>query len=238
MAQAATRRRAAAAKPAPEPEVVEDEFEDVEDEDVEDGDIEESDEDDDLEEVGEDEEPNEAPKSKTRAKKATGTAPKKDTAPKRPVIEFGSAWLAAHITEVTGESFDGRGIRMLLRKLAKDGAFQRDVGVTRDRYNFSGAKDPVVLEVIKMVKSGAAKELKQAGLQGVKDRAAAKKAEAAKAKTAAPVEEDEMEEVEDEVEEAPKPVRRRAASTSAPAKATPAKAIPATTRRRAATTAK
>lgn len=212
-----TRRRSAAAKPAPEPEAVEDEFEDVED---------------DLEEIGEDDE-DETPAPKTKAKKAAASGDKpKRTPPQRPAIQFGSSWLASHITEVTGETFDSRGIRMLLRKLAKDGALEREVGVTRERYEFTGPDDETVKAVVSMVKSGAAKELKQAGLQKVKDAAAAKKAAAAAAKAeAAETEDDEFEDDEDVVEEAPKPTRRRAAAAKpAPAKATP------TTRRRAATT--
>lgn len=227
---ATTRRSAAKAKPAPEPEVTEDEFEDMEDEDTEADETEdgyvEGTEDDDLEELEEDEEAP-APAKKTRAKAAAADGEKpKRTPPTRPAIQFGSPWLAAYVTEHTDETYDARGIRMLLRKLAKDEVFQREVGVDRNRYEFSGPKDPVVVAVLAMVNSGAAKALKQAGLEKVKADAAAKKA--AKAKENAEVAED-AEEME--VEEVPTPaVRRRAAKAAAPAKATPA-----ATRRRTAT---
>lgn len=226
---ATTTRRKTVSKPAPEPEVVEDEFEDMEDDDTEETtEVEDDDEatdEDDLEELDEDEEPA-TPTKATKAK-----TPAKTAAPKQPAIEFGSPWLAAYITEQTGDTYDARGIRMLLRKLAKDGKLNRVVGEDRGRYSFSGPTDPIVVEVITMVKSGAAKELKQAGLEKVKADAAAKKAAA---KAAAEAEAEDMEEVEDET---PKPTRRKA---PAPAKATPAKATPATaTRRKApATTAK
>jgi hypothetical protein len=199
-------RRRAAAKTAPEPEIVEDEFEEDDTEDMED----DTEDGDDLEELEDAEEP------ETKPAKA------KRTPPVRPTIEFGSPWLAAYITEHTSETYDARGIRMLLRKLAKDGAFEREVGTDKTRYEFSGPKDPIVVAVLAMVKSGAAKELKQAGLQAVKDKAAQKKAAAAKAKPkVAPVEEDEDD--MEEVEEAPKPRRRTAAkATTAPAKAAPA----------------
>lgn len=227
MAATATRgRRAASAKPA-EPETVEvdEEFEDMEDDEDTTAEVEETDEDDDLEELEEDEEPEPAPKPKARkAAKATGT---KTAPPKQEKVAFGSAELAAHVTEVTGETYDARAIRMLLRKLAKDEQYQRAVGEDRSRYSFTGPEDEAVKLVVQMVKSGAAKELKQAGLQAVKDKAAAKKA-AAKLAKEAQAEVDEDEEMEDVEEEAPKPRRRTATKAAAPAKAQPS------TRRRTA----
>src|SRR5262245_56079109 len=213
----ATTTRRAKPAPVPEPEVEEDEFEDL----AEDDDLEE------LEEV--EEAPAPKPRKKPAAPKADGDKP---PAPKRQdKVEFGSSWLAAHVTEVTGQLFDSRSVRMLLRKLASDGKLDRAVGETRDRYSFTGPTDPIVKAVVEMVKSGAAKELKQAGLQKVKDQAAAKKA-AAKAAKEAEEGDDEIEELDDdgevedeeEVEEAPKPRTRRAPAkaAAAPAKATPA----------------
>lgn len=220
---AGTTTRRAASKPAPEPEAVEDEFEEELEDEVED---------DGLEELEEDEvEETPAPKAKRTkaAPAADGEKPKRQP-PVKPTIEFGSPWLAAYITENTDETYDARGIRMLLRKLANDGKLQRQVGVERSRYEFTGEKDPIVVAVLAMVKSGEAKALKQAGLQKVKDEAAAKKAAKAAAKAkAAPVEEDDDEMEDEEVEEAPAPKRRTATKAAAPAKATPA------TRRRTAT---
>jgi hypothetical protein len=224
MAGTSTRRGSKAAAPVAEPETADDEFEDMEDGEDEATDEVEGDEDD-LEELDEDDAADEAPKPKAKASKST--TPK---APAKPAIEFGSPWLAAYITENTDETYDSRGIRMLLRKLAKDGKLEREVGVTRERYQFSGPNDPTVKAVLAMVKSGAAKELKQAGLQAVKDKAAQKKA-AAKA-APAPAEPDEMDDEDVEEAPAPAPKRRTAAKTTAPAKATPA------TRRRTAQTAK
>lgn len=198
--------RKAQAQPDP---VDEDEFETVE----EDGDLEEL----------EDEEPTETPK-KTRKKPSTekAQAARAATAPK-----FGSAQLAAHVTELTGDTYDARGIRMLLRKLANDGKLERVVGETRDRYSFTGPDDPAVKAIVAMVKSGEAKALKQAGLDKVKAAAEEKRAAKKAAKAAAEAEAsetDEDEEVEEEVEETPKPTtRRRAAKPAAPAKATPSR---------------
>jgi hypothetical protein len=215
---AATTRRKAATKPAPEPEVVEDEFEDMED--TEDEDVAAETGEDDLEELedGDEVEADEKPKAKRKP-------------PVQPKIEFGSPWLAAHVTEVTGDNYDSRAIRMLLRKLAKDGTLERTVGEDRGRYEFSGPKDPIVLAIVKMVKDGTAKALKQEGLQAVKDAAAKKRADA-KAAKAAEAEGDDEDDM-DEVEETPAP--KRTVRKTTPTKTTaPAKATPATARRRAA----
>lgn len=204
-----------AAAPVEEPD--EDEFEEME----EGTDEIDAEDDDDLEELEEvDEEEEETPPAKGKAK------PKAKAAPKQPTIQYGSPWLASYITEKTGDTYDSRGIRMLLRKLARDGNFDRTIGEDRGRYEFTGPNDPTVKAVLAMVKSGEAKELKQAGLDAVKQKAAEKKAAA---KAAAEAEADEVEEIE---EEAPKPRRRAAApKASAPAKATPAKAAPRRTAR-------
>lgn len=107
----------------------------------------------------------------------------------------GSAWLAAHVTEVTGKEFDAYNIRILLRKLAKDGTIERGEG----RYEFKGVNDPIVKAVVKAVKSGAADAAKSERLDELKAKRTAKKA-------AAPAE-----------DEAPKPTRtRRTRKAAAP----------------------
>ena len=170
----ATRTARKATTPAPEPEVVEDEFEDME-EGTDEEETETAEDDDDLEELEEvDEEPEPKPKGKRNT--AAAQAARAASAPK-----FGSKELAAYVTEQTGENYDARGIRMLLRKLAKDGQLARVIGETRDRYSFSGPEDAAVQAIVGMVKDGTAKALTQEGLQKVKDNAAAKKAAAAKA---------------------------------------------------------
>lgn len=229
MPTAAT-RKASPSKAAPVEEPDEDEFEEMDDE----TDAPEDDDLDELEEADEDETP--APKKRTtkKASAATDGEKPKRKPPVRPVIEHSSAWLAAHVTEVTGETYDARGIRMLLRKMASDGTLKRVVGEDRNRYEFTGPEDATVKAVITMIQSGEAKALKQAGLEKVKADAALKREakKAAKAKAAPEVDEDEdVEELEDEPEETPKPRTRRAAPTKTPA---PAKATAAPRTRRAA----
>ena len=156
----AARTTSTKAKSAPVEEPDEDEFEDAED-------MEDTDEDlDELEEVGDEEDDRAEGKPKAKRSTAKATAAKAASAPK-----FGSAELAAYVTETTGENFDGRGIRMLLRKLASTGKLDRQVGETRDPSPFTGPNDPTVKAVVAMVKSGEAKAMKQAGLEKVKEQA-------------------------------------------------------------------
>lgn len=136
MIHMATRRKAA------EPVVEDDAFEELED--VEGEELEE------IEEV--EEEP--APKRRRGAKSTTKAAPEK---PAAAGSEFNTAWLANHVSEVTGIEIDGRGLRMILRKMASDGDFPREVGEDRQRYTFpKGANDPNVKRVIARVKAGNA----------------------------------------------------------------------------------
>lgn len=171
------RTRKGAAKPAVE--VIEDDtFEDVEDDDLEDAD-------DDLEELDDEDEPERAPKAKKGAKKATPTKAKAGeaaTSPKRsPSSGFDANWLATHVNETLEPDTEltSRDIRMVLRRLAKDGVLEREVGTDRTRYDFpKGANDPIVKAVVKHIKSGALKAEKKANLDAVKAKGAARKAKA------------------------------------------------------------
>lgn len=115
-------------------------------------------------------------------------------------------WLTEQVNDKCGTELAARDIRIVIRKLVKDGTIERGEG----RYAFTGLKDDRVLAVIKAVKSGATDEAKKERLSNLKkskakdddpDEAPAKPARKRKAKA---------EPEEDEVEEAPKPSRRRA----------------------------
>lgn len=110
-----------------------------------------------------------------RSTTATKSAP---AAEKEAPEVRGTTWLAEHVNSETGSNFDGYAIRILLRKLTKDGVIERGEG----RYNFGGPRDKTVLAVVKAVKSGEADKAKSERLEGLK----AKKAAAAPAKKAAP----------------------------------------------------
>lgn len=121
---------------------------------------------------------------------------------------WGTSQLAEYVNSQTGSDYDGYGIRILLRQLAKDNTIERGEG----RYAFSGPKDKTVVAVVKAVKSGAAEKAKQGRLDELKAKRAQKAA----------------------TEEAPaKPARGRKTAAAAP----PAEK-PARTRTRKAAAAK
>lgn len=139
-----------------------------------------------------------SPKSKKQAEVTpTVRAP-------RETIEYGSSWLVDHVNAETGSSYSASALRILLRKLTKEGVLERDSD-GRQRYNFpKGANDPQVKAIVKAVKSGAGEKAKQERLDALKEQRAAskkaapaKKTRKAKAAPAAEVEDDDDLEVED-----------------------------------------
>ena len=110
-------------------------------------------------------------------------------------------WLTEQVNDKCGTELAARDIRIVIRKLVKDGTIERGEG----RYAFTGLKDDRVVAVIKAVKSGATDEAKKERLSSLKkskaadDEAPAKPSRKRKAAAAEP---------EDD-EEAPKPSRRR-----------------------------
>lgn len=158
--------------------------------------------DDELEELEELEDEAPAPKAaKKTSKRAAAVEDEKPAKKSRRAASeddeetqaYGAAWLAEYVNEQTDKTYTAANIRVLLRKLAKDGTLDREVGEDRSRYAFTGPNDPVVKAVLKHVKEGALEKEKAERLADVK----AKKAAKAASKKAAPVEEDED---EDEVE--------------------------------------
>lgn len=142
--------------------------------------------------------PAKAAPARSRAK----AAPAKAEAPakaKAEAIEFGSAWLVDHVNAEAGTSYSASALRILLRKLTKDGVLQRD-SEGRQRYNFpKGANDPQVKAIVKAVKSGAGEKAKQERLDALKEQRAAKKTAPVR-KTRAKKVVDEVEEDEDDLE--------------------------------------
>lgn len=135
--------------------------------------------------------PAKAPAKTSRAK----AAPAKEAAPaKAEAIEFGSAWLVDHVNTEAGTSYSASALRILLRKLTRDGVLNREAE-GRQRYNFpKGANDPQVKAIVKAVKSGAGEKAKQERLDALKEQRAAKK-------TTAPVRKTRAKKVVEEVED-------------------------------------
>jgi hypothetical protein len=139
-ARTATKSRRTTKKAAP--------LEEDLDEDIEEDEVEED----------EDEEP--APKSRSRkaapAKKTAKAAPKGNA--KVDADTLGTSWLKEHVNDVLGTDHESTKLRIVLRKLIKDG----DIDSPKDgRYVFTGPKDPNVKAVIAALrdeaKSGPAK---------------------------------------------------------------------------------
>lgn len=171
--------------------IVEEPVEDVEDLELED-----------LDEDEDDDEVDEAP-AKTRKKKAAADE-----------VTFGARQLAAYLSKQTGKPYDARALRVLLRKMAKDGRIARTAEDARSRYSWTGTDDPEVKKILKAVKGGEIEKGRQEALAKLKaDNAvkrAAKKAalEAAEAKgkkkkkaAPAPVEDEDDEDLELEDED-------------------------------------
>lgn len=198
MAAAATTRRRATkttaapkAKPAPAPE------EDFDEDLVEgegDGDME-------LDELEEDE--------------VAETKPAKKTSSAQQEVTFGIRDLVAHIKAETGQDTDPRGLRTLIRKMARDksGRVNREITPgNRTRYDWSGPNDPEVVAIVEAFKNGELEEEKQAKLTALKQAKAEKSAAKKKTQAAA------VEEAEDDEDEAPQPARRTTAKKAAPAR--------------------
>lgn len=117
----------------------------------------------------------------------------------------GTPWLAEYINTKAGTNHTGYSMRILLRRLAKDGDIERGEG----RYTFTGERDETVKAVLAAVKSGKADDSQKDRLDDLKKKRAAKKAAASEA------------DAETDEEEAPRPARKRAAAKkAAPATAT------------------
>jgi predicted transcriptional regulator len=130
-----------------------------------------------------------APAPKAKKAKAAKVAAEKPAKEKSAPIEFGSAWLATHVNEQAGTAYDAYNLRILLRKLTKDGVLTRAESEGRARYSFTGPEDPQVQQIVEAVKSGAADQAKQERLDKLKaDRASKPKATKAKATKAKAVE--------------------------------------------------
>ena len=112
--------------------------------------------DDDIDiETDEDEVEEEPTPRKSPAKKAPA---KKAPAKKAAAEVKGTAWLKEHVSEKLGQDVESTKLRIILRKLIKDGTIESPKD---GRYQFTGVKDPNVVAVVAALrdeaKSGPAK---------------------------------------------------------------------------------
>lgn len=94
-------------------------------------------------------------------------------------VTFGASDLARHLSEKHGKAVSPRELRTLIRKMARDGQGRVNREITpgnRTRYNWSGPEDPEVQAIIAAFEGGELEADKQAKLQELKERKAAKKA--------------------------------------------------------------
>jgi len=111
---------------------------------------------------------------------------------------FGVAGVAELIKVRTGKTVKTRDLRILLRKLARDGRLDRViVAGNRARWEFDGADDPRVAVILEAYDNGELEADKKEKLEALK----ARKAEQRAAKKAAEADEEELEEDEEEDEE-------------------------------------
>jgi hypothetical protein len=109
---------------------------------------------------------------------------------------FGVAGVAELIKVRTGKTVKTRDLRILLRKLARDGRLDRKiVAGTRARWEFDGPEDPRVAVILEAYDNGELEADKKAKLDALKQRKAEQKAAAKAAAEAA--EGDEAEELEE-----------------------------------------
>lgn len=100
---------------------------------------------------------------------------------------FGIQELCAHLTAKTGKEYKPREVRILLRKMARDGSGRIEREITpdnRSRYSWEGPKDPQVKLIVAAVTAGEIEEGKKAALDKLKQDKAAKDALAGKTKKA------------------------------------------------------
>lgn len=139
--------------------------------------------------------------AKTAAKKAAPAKAAPKAAPAEATDEevFGVSDIVELLKVRTGKTVKTRDLRILLRKMARDGRLDREiVAGNRNRWVWSGPEDPEVDLIIEAFEAGELEADKQEKLQALKDKKAAERA--AKAKAAAEAE-DEAEDDDEELEE-------------------------------------
>lgn len=116
-------------------------------------------------------------------------------------VEKGTTWLAEVIESKTGKSYSPYQLRILLRKLVKDGEIERGEG----RWEFRGVTDPNVKAIIAAVKAGKMEQETKEKTKAAKEAAKKDEVKATTKRKPEPepvVEDDENDEdLDDEIDE-------------------------------------
>ena len=148
--------------------------------------------------------------TKTAAVKAASkVTPKVAPAPATPAAEtvFGVSDVCDLIKVRTGREVKTRDMRILLRKLARDGRLDREIiAGNRARWEFEGPEDPRIDTIVEAFEAGELDADKKEKLDALKekkaaDRAAKKAADAAKAEGAVRAERNAAAAAEEDLEE-------------------------------------
>lgn len=122
-------------------------------------------------------------------------------------VVFGASDLAKAASKLMGKTITARQVRVLLRKMARDGRIDREIKQgNRTRYSWTGPKDPEVKMILKAIKDGELEQGQKEALEKLKKDKAAKKAAKDKAgekkskKKAKPEPEEDDSEDDDEVD--------------------------------------
>jgi DNA-binding HxlR family transcriptional regulator len=104
-----------------------------------------------------------------------------DEAPAQDEVVFGASDLAKAATKLMGKEITARQVRVLLRKMARDGRIEREIKQgNRTRYSWTGPKDPEVKMILKAIKDGELEQGQKEALEKLKAQKAEKKAAAEK----------------------------------------------------------
>lgn len=138
----------------------------------------------------------------TATKKKSGNKPAVKKVATKPVAEdetiFGVADVAAIIKVETGKEVKTRDLRVLLRKMARDGRLNREiVAGNRARWEFTGPDDPDVEKIVEAYQAGELDADKKEKLDALK----ARKADQRAAKKAEEAEEEDEDDSDEELEE-------------------------------------
>lgn len=90
-------------------------------------------------------------------------------------VVYGASDLAKTASKLMDKTITARQVRVLLRKMARDGRIEREIKQgNRSRYSWTGPKDPEVKMILKAIKDGELEQGQKEALAKLKEQKAAK----------------------------------------------------------------